>query len=133
MRVIDASAVVRGLASRDRSADLDRTLAGDEELHAPHLVDVEVTHALRRLVAMGELSDDRAADARLDLSALPVTRYPHQPLLPRAWELRRNLSVHDAVHVALAEILDVPLLTCDARIASAPGHHATIELFAPPG
>lgn len=131
MRVVDASAVVRGLASSEQSVELIDTLLGDEDLHAPHLVDVEVTHALRRLVAIGALGADRAADARLDLDALPITRYPHPPLLDRAWQLRENLSVSDAVYVALAELLGAPLLTCDAHIASAPGHHAQVELFPP--
>jgi len=128
--VVEASALVRVLAARDRSDVLFARLLDDADLHAPHLVDVEVTHALRRLVAIGELGDDRAADARLDLDALPITRYPHAALLDRAWELRHGLSVYDAVYVSLAEALDAPLITCDRRLARAPGIRATVELFA---
>jgi predicted nucleic acid-binding protein len=106
-------------------------LRRDGDLHAPHLVDVEVTHALRRLVATGQLGDDRASDARADVADLLITRYPHLALLERAWELRHNLTVYDGVYVALAEFLEAPLVTCDTRLGGVPGHDAEIELFAP--
>ncbi len=129
MVVIDASAVV-DFVTRRSGVDLTGRIL-DERLHAPHLVDVEVAHSLRRLSASGELSDDRVSDARLDAVELRIKRYPHRPLLVRAWQLRDNLSMYDAVYVALAELLEAPLVTCDARIAAAPGHDAEIELFAP--
>ena len=130
MIVVDASAVVT-VVTRDRAhLPLKERLQRDDDLHAPHLVDVEVTQALRRLVAAGELGDDRASDARADAADLLITRYPHRALLDRAWQLRQNLSVYDAVYVALAEYLQAPLVTCDARLAQAPGHRAEIELFA---
>jgi predicted nucleic acid-binding protein len=62
------------------------------------------------------------------LSDLPLSRYPHDVLLPRVWELRHNLTAYDAVYVALAEALDAPLLTCDRRLAAARGHHARVDL-----
>ena len=74
---------------------------------------------------------DRAADARLDLADLPLRRYPHVPLLERAWELRDNVSAYDAMYVALAELLDAPLVTCDASLARAAGVRAQIEVYAP--
>jgi predicted nucleic acid-binding protein len=61
---------------------------------------------------------------------LPIVRYPHLPLVERAWELRANLSVYDGVYVALAELLGAPLVTCDRRLAGVPGHAATVEVFA---
>jgi predicted nucleic acid-binding protein len=126
--VVDASAVVDVVVHKDPVLTGRLRDAGD--LHAPHLVDVEVTHALRRLVASGALSSDRASDARVDAADLLIMRYPHLALLDRAWELRDNLTVYDAVYVALAELLRAPLVTCDARLAQAPGHDAEIELFA---
>ena len=75
-------------------------IGGTADLHAPHLVDVEVTHALRRLVATGQLGDDRASDARVDAADLLITRYPHLALLERAWEFA-HLTVYDGVYVAL--------------------------------
>jgi len=129
--VVDASAVV-DVITHDRADPLiTERIRGDGDLHAPHLVDVEVTHALRRLVASGALSSDRASDARVDAANLLITRYPHLGLLERAWELRDNLTVYDAVYVALAEFLQAPIVTCDTRFAQAPGHDAEIELFAP--
>ena len=56
-----------------------------------------------------------------DFRALDLTRHAHEPQLGRVWELRRNLSAYDAVYLALAEALDSRLVTCDARLARAPG------------
>lgn len=129
MIVLDASAAVDLLAADVAAAGLaDRVLA-DGDLHAPHLIDVEIAQALRRLAAAGALSDDRATDALRDAALLPVVRYPHLALVERAWELRRNLGVYDGVYVALAEMLEAPLVTCDRRIARASGHDATVEVF----
>ena len=107
---------------------LDR-LSLDGELCAPHLLDVELLHALRRLVIGGQLSEDRAADARDDFADLTVARYDHVVLADRTWELGHDLTAYDATFVALAEILDVPLVTCDAPLADAPGNRAVIELY----
>ena len=130
MIVVDASAVVEFVARQPVSFQLARRMLGGSELHAPHLIDVEVTHALRTLVNRGELGSDRASDARIDASELRMVRYPHIPLLGRAWELRHSLSTYDGVYVALTEFLRAPLVTCDAHLAHAPGHDAEIELFA---
>jgi len=127
--VVDTSAVLEVLAAREPVAGLVERLARDGDLHAPHLIDVEFLHALRRLVMNRSISDDRASDARGDFADLALTRYPHHRLSDRIWELRHNLTAYDAVFVALAEALRVPLVTCDARVASASVHMAEIELF----
>ena len=129
MIVLDASAVVDLLASAAVNQDLRERILGDDDRHAPHLLDVEVAQALRGLIARGALSDDRASDARADAALLPIVRYPHLPLVERAWELRANLSVCDGVYVALAELLGAPLVTCDLRLAGVPSHTATVEVF----
>ena len=132
MIVLDASAAVDLIAADAPSAGLvDRVLAAGE-LHAPHLIDVEIAQALRRLAAAGALSGDRATDALRDAALLPVRRYPHLALVERAWELRHSLGVYDGVYVALAELLEAPLVTCDGRLARASGHAAVVEVF-PPG
>jgi predicted nucleic acid-binding protein len=110
-------------------SDLVDRLNGDPDLHAPHLIDVEILHALRRLVAAESLSEDRATDALRDYGELAIVRYPHQPLMIRIWELRRNLAAYDATFVGLAEALGAPLVTCDSHLAGAQGHDARIELF----
>ena len=80
-------------------------------------------------VQNGALSPDRAEDARQDFHDLAIVRYPHQPLADRMWQLRDNLTAYDAAFLALAEMLDVPLVTCDARLAHSSGHRAQVELF----
>ena len=97
-------------------------------MHAPHLLDVEVAQVIRRYAANGEIDVERGRMALADLADLPLHRYPHDFLLPRIWDLRNNLTAYDATYVALAEVLDVPLLTCDKRLAGSSGHHAHIEL-----
>jgi predicted nucleic acid-binding protein len=93
------------------------------------LLDVEFAQVLRRLVREGTLARKRAEEAMGDLIAVRVTRYAPVLLLNRIWQLRQNLSAYDAAYVALAEELEAPLITRDQRIAAAPGHAATIEVF----
>lgn len=130
MLVVDTSAVLEALASRTPAPGLLKRLVHDGDLHAPHLIDTEVLHALRRMTIARAISDERAADARSDFDEFTLLRYSHQPFGDRVWELRHNLTAYDATFVALAEALEAPLVTCDARLAAAPGHHAQIELFA---
>jgi len=130
MIVVDASVVIELLLRTPAGRKVeDRLLAPEVTLHAPHLIDVEVAQVLRRFGMTGELDDDRAREALDDLRDLPLARYPHDLLLPRIWELRRNMTACDAAYVSLAELLSATLLTRDARLASAPGHHATIDLL----
>jgi predicted nucleic acid-binding protein len=128
--IVDTSAVVAALTGRPPVAGLTERLGADD-LAAPYLLDVEFLHALRRLVLGGRLGEDRAADARDDFADLSIARCGHTALADRVWELRAGLTAYDATFVALAELLDAPLVTCDARLARAPGHRATVELFEP--
>jgi predicted nucleic acid-binding protein len=127
--VVDTSAVVEALVAEPPDSSLIARLADDGDLHAPHLVDVEFLQVLRRLVAAGRLSPERADGARSDFGELAIVRYPHGGLLERVWELRHNLTAYDAVFVGLSELLGVPLVTCDAAMAEAPGHRAEVEVF----
>lgn len=129
MLVLDASAVVAVLVGKPADPRVLERLRADADLFAPFLLDVEVLHALRRLVAGGRLSRDRAEDARDDYDALNILRCAHQPLADRAWELRHELTAYDAIYVALSEALGAPLITCDARLAAAGGHRARVELY----
>jgi len=126
--VLDASAVVELLLGTAAGTVVQKRVSRrNESLHAPHLMDVEVAQVLRRFHASGAIDETRGREALEDLGDLDVARYPHDPLLVRVWQLRANLTAYDAVYVALAEALGAPLLTCDRRIATAPGHRARIE------
>lgn len=128
MIVVDASAVIEVLLRTPAAKALeDRLFAPRQTLHAPHLLDVEVAQVIRRYAAAGEIDSERGLTALADLTDLPLRRYPHDILLPRIWELRKNLTAYDAAYVALAEALDAPLLTRDRRLAAATGHRAQIE------
>jgi predicted nucleic acid-binding protein len=127
--VIDASALLESLLQTPAAAVVDERLLGEGlPLHAPHLIDLEVTQALRRYAATGRVEAARCEDALDDLQDFSLRRYQHDVLLPRVWELRHNLTTYDAAYVALAEALDATLLTRDRRLAAASGHRARVEL-----
>jgi predicted nucleic acid-binding protein len=129
MIVVDASAVLEVLLRTPAAGVVEGRLFGPSQtLHVPHLLDVEVAQVVRRYAASGEIDVERGRMALDDLADLPLRRYPHDFLLPRVWDLRNNLTAYDAMYVALAEVLDAPLLTRDKRLAASPGHHARIEL-----
>jgi predicted nucleic acid-binding protein len=129
MIVVDASAVLEALLRTPAASAVERRLFEPAQtMHAPHLLDVEVAQVVRRYAANGEFDAERGRMILADLADLPLRRYPHDFLLPRAWDLRNNLTAYDAMYVALAEALDAPLLTRDKRLAASPGHHARIEL-----
>ena len=129
MIVIDASAMLEVLLRTALAAAIEaRVLASDERLHAPHLLDVEVTQGLRRLTLLKEITAYRAQEALDDYNGFIVERSPHQDLLPRVWQLRNAMTAYDGIYVALAEALNVPLLTCDAKLGRSHGHRAKIEI-----
>jgi predicted nucleic acid-binding protein len=128
--VLDASVLVEYLAGFERvDAVRAHLLADAGALWAPHLIDADVGHVLRRAVARGEVRPDVARAALDDLARFPLRRAAHIGLLDRAWELRENVSFYDALYVALAERLDDPLLTLDARLATATGVRAEIVVL----
>jgi predicted nucleic acid-binding protein len=131
MLVLDASVVVDFLLARPpHAAEIGARLAQAEaNLAAPQLLDVEVVQVLRRFVLRGDLSPARAELAIEHLLAMPIHRYDHSPLLARAFQLRDNATVYDALYITLAEGLDGTLLTLDARLASVPGHSATVDVI----
>lgn len=129
MIVVDASVLVTALADDGPDGERFRRRLAGERLSAPHLIDVEVISAWRRLAAAGHLDERRAAFARDDLRSLPIVRVPHGALLDRCWELRANLTAYDAAYVALAELIDRPLVTADAKLAATPGPSCQFEVL----
>ena len=133
MLVVDASAIAELLLVRPAAADVERHMAAHQyALHAPHLLDVEVLSALRRVVAAGDASPQRAGEAIRNLLDLRVERYPHDILVDRIWELRGNFSSYDAAYLALAEALTetgAPLLTADVRLARAAQAHTGVDVL----
>jgi predicted nucleic acid-binding protein len=126
--VVDSAAVVDALTGLRGTADL-RAYLSTEELHAPALLDFEVVSTLRGLTLGGHITATRAADLLTDFDDLPVQRWPSaDPLRRRAFQLRDNVSAYDAAYIALAEALECPLLTRDARLARSSGHAALIEV-----
>ena len=130
MIVLDTSAAVDWLMQTPAGLRIEQRIYGrNETLHSVHLLDVEFAQVLRRLVRQGQLASSRAEEAIEDLTALRITRYAPVLFLKRIWRHRQNLSAYDAAYVALAEELKAPLITRDQRIAAAPGHAASIEVF----
>jgi predicted nucleic acid-binding protein len=129
MIVLDASAVLELLLGGPAAPSVVRRIApAHESLHAPHLLDLEVAQVVRRYHRAGAFDEERGRAALRDLAGLDLHRYPHDVFLPRIWELRDRVTAYDAAYLALAEVLEAPLLTLDARLARAAGHRARVEL-----
>ncbi len=130
MIVLDASAAIEWLLRSPAGQKVEqRIYARRDSLAAPHLLDVECTQVLRRFTLSAALSAQRAGEAMEELLDLPISRYPHDLLVVRAWELRQNLTIYAGMYVALAELLRAPLVTCDGRLGSASGHNAQVEVI----
>jgi len=118
MAVVDASVLVELLRDGPYAEVVeDRLDAEEQTLWAPHLIDAEIGQALRRQVRLGELTAEAAGRALWEVGDLPVERMEHEPLMHVAWHLRQNFSFYDGLYLALALMLDEPLLTFDARMA----------------
>lgn len=120
MIVVDASSMVDYLARRDESSFwVERQLLSVPDAHAPELIDAETLQGVRGLVLQSVISEEIATQAVADLLDAQIVRYPHLPLLERAWALRGQLTAYDALYVALAEALGATLVTTDRRLARA--------------
>jgi predicted nucleic acid-binding protein len=129
--VVDASVIGHWLLTTQvPTREFAEQYAQGAPLAAPHLLDAEVGHLLRRHVLTGVASLARARIALETFLALSIERYPHARLLPRAFELRDNATFYDALYLALAEVLEAPLLTRDRRLARIPGVAAQVQLVA---
>ena len=116
-----------GLSPHDRTiADI---LRRERRAFAPHLLDAEVAQVIRRRMAAGSVRARDATAALGLLGALPITRYPHLPLIPRAFALRDNLTVYDALYLVLAEALGATLVTRDGALAGVPGSRAQVDVL----
>ena len=122
--MLDNSALVEGLIGQGPHAELRETLSGSE-LHVPHLIDYEFRNALRGLLLGRKINRAHAAGAQLIKDSLPLIRYPESATGQRAWDLRDNLNPYDASYVALAEQLQCPLVTTDAKLER---HVQTVEV-----
>lgn len=130
MIVVDASALVEAALRRSTDESVARRIfADDVDIQAPHHLDLEVLNALRKLVRGGLVSLDDSMRVLELLERVPIRRHAVTHLRRRIWTLRDNLSPYDAAYVALAEALQTPLVTCDGRLARAPGHEVAIEHF----
>ncbi len=127
--VLDASGAIELLLNTARGKKLGARLADYAEVvHAPHLIDIEIAHVLRRYMLDGTFDARRALQALDQWRQLDVERYPHEPFLDRVWDLRNNVTAYDAVYVALAETLGESLVTGDQKLAGAPSLTVSVEL-----
>ena len=113
--VVDSSVLVASLVDEDSAGHWARTFMSTCQMMAPDHVLVEACNALRRM------AQDQATSEFHHLMLLDLELCRFKPLAQRIWELRGNLTSHDAWYVALAERLHCPLLTLDMRLGRAPG------------
>ena len=129
MIIVDASVLAVALGDDGTDGRRARDRLADETLAAPELVDLEVVSVWRRHVAAKLMTARRAASAVSDLEDLPLRRSPHWQILQRIWQLRQSVTAYDAAYVALAEALDVVLVTADGRLARASGVRCGVEVI----
>ena len=131
MIVVDASAMVAALidGGPEGAWALEKVLSAS--VASAHLMPAEVAQTLRREASRRNVSDDVASMAHADLATMPVELFPYLPFATRVWELRRTITAYDAWYVALAEVLDAPLVTLDRKLARAAGPRCAFDL--PPG
>lgn len=130
MIVVDAAAVLEVLLETETGHRVARRIfAPAQKLHVPHLLDLEVAQALRWLVMRGRVSASEAAAALEFYADINLERHAHADLLRRIWFLRENATAYDAAYLALAEALDCPLITCDAKLRTITGHRAQVEVM----
>jgi predicted nucleic acid-binding protein len=123
--VLDASVVVELLTKGALADSITRDLVErNESLIAPHLIDIEVTSALRKLVAGNRIDSYRSEQFLEELAMFPAERYAHTSLLGRIWELRHNFTAYDAAYIALAEATNAVLYTIDQKLCN--GHRAQV-------
>jgi predicted nucleic acid-binding protein len=125
--VVDASVLAPAIVDAGTDGTTIRARLRGESIAGPDLVRIEVLAVVRKRRIDGSLTIDQAEAAVDDLLDFPLSVFPAAPLVRRVWELRDNLTAYDAFYVALAEALDCPLLTADARLANAPGNNCTVE------
>lgn len=126
--VVDASAIAEMLLGTAKGRRVAEVIGTDHSLHAPELLSLEVSNVLRGLIRTAQIDVVEAEQVVVELSSLGIEYYEHLAFLPRVLALRDNLTAYDASYVALAEVLDVPLLTCDAKLARSPGHRADVHI-----
>lgn len=130
MIVVDSSIILEILLRTKSAHGIEKKIfSRGQTLHAPHLIDIEIAQVIRRYTLAGHVTPERGSQAIEDLMDLRMSKYTHDILLPRIWELRTNMTAYDAAYVALAEILDSPLLTRDAKLARSVGSSAKIQLI----
>jgi predicted nucleic acid-binding protein len=132
LRVIDSSVILAALVGTDAQSAWALEQLGQTPLAAPYLVHVEIANRLRKLVFEGKLSSDAATLAHSEAVELPIELFPYVALAERVWSLRANVSAYDAWYVALAELLEAPLLTLDHRLVRADGPRCTFHTLTVP-
>ena len=131
--VVDASVLVATVMDAGAPGDWARRVTAERHLLAPQLAPIEAGNVLRRAELARKISSHKATAGYRDIIDLPIELLNFEPFASRIWELRLNLTPYDAAYVALAEILDCPLLTADIRMANAPGPRCEFNVIQPQG
>ncbi len=125
--VVDAGVLAVALADDGDDGAAARARLRGRELIAPAGIDLEVIAVWHRAVGSGALSERRAALAMDDLRELPLHRVGPERVLPRCWSLLDRLTITDSVYVAVATVIDAPLLTADRNLLAHRDLRCTIE------
>ena len=119
--VVDASVSVTWFVREELSAEAELLLASDAAFHAPDLLVPEFANAIWKKVRLGTVPAEDASALVRALIRSPLRFHPVTPLVERALAIAAETSrtVYDSVYVALAESLQITLVTADDRLANA--------------
>ena len=130
MIVLDASAAVESLIGEGAAGRrVLQRLRDLHRIHVPELFDLEVMSAIRRAERSDKITEAAAVQALSHVAGLRAERWRHEELLPEAWRRRHRHSTYNAVYVALAKLLDLPLVTVDRRLAASAADDVAVELL----
>jgi predicted nucleic acid-binding protein len=127
--VVDASVVISALIEKGPKAAWAEEVLATQSLFGPHLLPVEVAHAIRSAALSGDITPEHATGAHNELRILPVALLPYEGVADRVWQLRSNVTPYDAWYVAIAEDLGVPLATLDGNLMRSPGPRCEFVTF----
>jgi predicted nucleic acid-binding protein len=119
--VCDASAIASFLVGADSDAEWVTAEIAAASIAAPELMPFEAANVIRRHAAAKLITASDATTAHAELLLLDVELWSYEVLAERAWQLRGNLTIYDASYVALAELVEAPLVTLDRRIRKVRG------------
>ncbi len=119
--VVEPSVAVKWYVPESHAQSAVKLLDDRSQLHAPDLLFPEFANTLLKKQRRGELKPEEISSILTALETVPLEIHSSQLLLEGAIELAASTgrTVYDSLYVALALLLDCPVVTADEQLVSA--------------